>query len=166
MGGRHRDRSARKPERRLDEARPGQSAVLVPERVEPCRNSGHPARADSDRVVDELRAERNVQLEERHLSRLGAEPRDGDEAVEVPCAAGRRIEVDPVPASEQARHHRLRDARGESRGNRSVGSAPAVVQDFRTGLRGSRMAGSDARSHAGRVRGRLRQRPRALLATH
>ena len=153
MCGRHRDRTAREAERGLDQARPGQSAVLVPERVEPCRNSRHPARADSDRVVHELRAERNVQLQERHLSRLGAEPRDGDEAVEVPRAARRRVEVDPVPASEQARHHRLRDARGEGRGNRGVGRASAVLEDFRARLRSRRMAGGDARSHDGKGKG-------------
>ena len=160
MRGGHRDRTAREAERGLDQARPGQSAVLVPERVEPCRNSRHAARADSDRVVHELRAERNVQLQERHLPRLGAEPGDGDEAVEVPRAARRGVEVDPVPASEQARHHRLRDARGEGRGNRGVGRASAVLQDLRAGLRSRRMAGGDGGSHGGRVRGRLRQRPR------
>ena len=63
MRGRHRNRAAREAERGLDQARPGQSAVLVPERVEPGRNARHPARADADRVVHELRAERNVQLQ-------------------------------------------------------------------------------------------------------
>ena len=76
--------------------------------------------------------------------RLGAEPGDGDEAVEVPRPARGRVEVDPVPAAEEARHHRLGDAGGEGRGNSGVGRAPAVLEDLRARLRSRRMAGGDA----------------------
>ena len=77
-----------------------------------------------------------------------------------PLAVAPMFLKDPVATPEEARHHRLGDARGEGRGNNCVGRAPAVLEDLRACLRSRRMAGSDSRSHGKRVRGRLRQRPR------
>ena len=62
---RHDHALAGEPERRLDETRPGQPPVAPPERVEPGRDAGHRARAGPDRVVDELLAERHLQLDGR-----------------------------------------------------------------------------------------------------
>ncbi len=120
----------REPERRLDEPRPRKAAVRVPELAEPGGDAGHRARRRPDRVVDELRAERHVEVDELRLMPLGAEARDGAEAVEVPRGAGRRVVVDRVAAAEQPGHHRLGDARRERRRNRRVGGAAAVGEDL------------------------------------
>src|SRR5262249_2901408 len=45
-----------------------------------------------------------------------------------------------VPAAEQARHDRLRDAGGQRGGNRGIGGAPAGLQDL--GARGHRRGGA------------------------
>ena len=56
----------------------------------PAGNPGTPKEAIADRVVDELGAERHLELEQLGpASRLGAEARHRDEAVEVPRAPGR-----------------------------------------------------------------------------
>ena len=133
---RHRDAVAREPQRRLDEPRPRQPAVRVPQLAEPGGHARHRARRGADRVVHELRAERHLEVHELRLAPLGAEPGHRAEAVEVARGAGRRVVVDRVPAAEQPGHHRLGDARRERRRNRRVGGAAAVGEDL--GARGRR----------------------------
>ncbi len=145
---RHRDGRPREPQSRLDETRPGQAPVLVPERVEPRRDARDPARADADGVVDELRPERHLELDERDLAALASQPGNRDEAVEVARRPRGGVEVDPVPAAEQAGHHGLGHTGRKSRGHRGVGRVPALGEDLRARLRGGRMAGGDAASHA------------------
>src|ERR1051326_8476816 len=78
---------------------------------------------------------------------LGAEPGDRDEAVEVPGAAARRVPVDRVAAPEQARHHRLGDARGERGRDHGIRRVAAVLEhpDPRGGRR--RMSGCYSSVH-------------------
>ena len=63
MRGRQLDALAGEPKRGLDEAAPGQPAVRAPERVEARREARHGARGRPDRVVDDLLAEGDRQLE-------------------------------------------------------------------------------------------------------
>jgi hypothetical protein len=63
--------------------------------------------------VDELRAERHVELQQLSLAPLRAEAGNCDEAVEVLDLPARGFVVDGVSAAEQAGHHRLRHAGGE-----------------------------------------------------
>jgi hypothetical protein len=63
--------------------------------------------------VDELGAERHVQVKQLGLPRLSAQARHGDEAVQVARLPRAGVEVDRVPTAEQTRHHRFGDAGGE-----------------------------------------------------
>ena len=74
--------------------------MLPPQGIEPRRHAGDAERGHPDRVVDELCAEEHVELEQLGLAALGAEPRHGDEAVEVLDAAARGLVMDGVPAAE------------------------------------------------------------------
>jgi hypothetical protein len=111
--------------------------------------------------VDELGAEGNVHVHELRLTRRGSEPRHGAEAVEVPGAARRGVEVDRVTAAEEAGHHRLGDARRERGRDRRVGGAAAVGEDLGARVRGRGMARSDARSDRHQRRGSTNQPMRA-----
>jgi hypothetical protein len=92
--------------------------------------------------VDELLAERDVQLEE-----LTADPaRHRAEAVQIPDATGGAVQVDRVPASEEACHHRLGDAGGEAGGDRCIRGGAALGKDRGSGLSGGGMAGCDRRA--------------------
>jgi hypothetical protein len=53
---------ARQPRGRLDQPRPRESAVLAPEQLEASGQTGHAARRRPDRVVNELGAERHVEM--------------------------------------------------------------------------------------------------------
>ena len=120
-----------------------------PERVQPSGHARHAARSDPDRVVHELDAEGNLELEQRHGLALASQPRHRDEAVEVRDPAARGVEVNRVPAAEQARHHRLGDARGQAGGHDGVCGAASLLEDLGSGLgcRGvARGDGSHARS--------------------
>ena len=79
---------------------------------------------------------------------LASQPGDGHEAVEVPRPSRSRVEVDPVPAAEEAGHHGLGHTRGKSRGHGGIGRVPALGEDLCARLRGRRMACGDAASHA------------------
>jgi len=63
--------------------------------------------------VHELLAEGDGKELELGLAPLPAETRGGDEAIEIPGAAGFSVEVDRVPTAEEACHDGLRDARRE-----------------------------------------------------
>ena len=103
VGGRHRDAVAGESERRLDEPRPRQAAVPLPERVEPGGHAGHGARADPDGVVDELGPERHLEPHELGVARLGAEAGNGDEEVEE-----LRATLRPRPTRARGRRPRAR----------------------------------------------------------
>ena len=79
MCRRHRHSLVCQSQRRGDESRPGEPAVLAPERVEPGGEAGHGAGGRADGVVNELLAERDVELEEL----AARSTRDGAEAVEI-----------------------------------------------------------------------------------
>src|SRR5215831_13541910 len=85
---------------RLDQPRPREPAVGRMQGAEPGREPGHAAGRDPDGVVHELGPERDLQLEQLDVASFAAEPRNSDEAVEVPRAPARRVEVDRVPAPE------------------------------------------------------------------
>ena len=125
--------------------------MAPPELVEPCRHAWNPARGDSDRVVDELGSERDVELEQLDLAALRAETRHGDEEVEVLGLTARRFVVDRVPAAEQAGHHGLGDAGGERRGDSRVGGASTGAQDLDPRLDRGGMPCCDRRCHSTRI---------------
>jgi hypothetical protein len=52
-----------------------------------------------------------------------------------------------MPASEQARHHRLRDARGEAGSDRGVRSRPAVGEHLDSHVDSGGGAGRDCGAH-------------------
>ena len=94
------DPVAREPQRRFHEPGPRQPPVLGVQRAEPGRQPGHAARGDSDRVVDELGAERDLELDKLGPpSGLSAEPGHRDEAVEIAGLARGGVVVDRVTAS-------------------------------------------------------------------
>src|SRR6266542_4938668 len=87
----------------LGQARPGEAPVLLVQRRQACRQPWHAAGGDPDRVVDELRPEGDLELEQLGLvTLLGADPGDRDEAVEVPRPPGARFEVDGAAATSAA----------------------------------------------------------------
>src|SRR5512133_1873940 len=146
------DAVAREQQSRLDEPRPRQPPVLGVQRTEARWQSRYAAGCDPDRIVDELGAERDLELDQLGpASRLGAEPRHGDEAVEVPRPAAGRLVVHRVAAAEQARHHRLGHAAGEARGDRGVRRRPAGLQHLDPGLDRRRMPRCHHRLHCGRI---------------
>jgi hypothetical protein len=104
VGGRHNHAATRQPQRRLDEPWPRQAAEAPVQRSKSARKPRNGARPRTDRVVDELLAERDTQLHGRRACSRG----HVDEAIEVPRLVA--VEVDRVPAAEQPRHHRLGDA--------------------------------------------------------
>jgi hypothetical protein len=85
--------------------------MCAPKSVQARRHARHTARGSADRVVHQLGAERHLQLEQLRVAALSTQARHGDEAVEVRRAAGRRVEVDRVPAPEQPGHDGFGDAR-------------------------------------------------------
>src|SRR5205085_7137783 len=101
--GRHLDAGAREPQCWFDEPCPLEPSMAAPELGEAGRHARDPAGGDPDRVMDELGAEGNVELEQRGLAPFGAEARDGDEEVKVLGASARAVVVDRVPAPEQTR---------------------------------------------------------------
>ena len=64
MGGRHHDTVPGQPHCRLDEPRPGKAAEAFVQGSEPARQPGDGAGSRPDRVVDELLAEGDVQLQQ------------------------------------------------------------------------------------------------------
>ena len=140
MRRRELDALAGEASRRLDEPGPGETAVLAPEGDEPRRESGHAARRGPDGVVDELRTERHLELHELGVARGRTEAGHRHEAVEVACPPSSGVEVDRVPASEQARHHRLGDARRERRGDRRVARGAAFFENLDSRSRRRRMS--------------------------
>ncbi len=107
--------------------------MALPERVQAGRNAGDAAGRDPDGVVDELAAERHLQLEQLRLAALPAETGHGDEAVDGRRTGAGRVVIDAVAAAEQAGHDGLGDARRETGGNRGVRRRTAVGQDLRAG---------------------------------
>ena len=144
MRGGHRDAVAGEAKRGLDEPAPRQAAVRAPQLAETGRHAGHGARCGADGVVDELGAERHLEMQELRLARRRAEPRHGAEAVEVAHRAARGVEHDRVAAAEQPGHHRLCDARREPGRHRRIDGRAAVLEDLDPGRGGRRMAGRDA----------------------
>jgi hypothetical protein len=121
--------------------------VGPPEGVEPGRETGDSAGADSDGVVDELRAERNLELEQGYGLTLASQAGNGDEAVEVQGATSSGVEVDRVPSAEQPGHHGLGHAGGEAGPYDGVGRAPAGLEDLGSHLGCGGMPRGDG-SHA------------------
>ena len=159
MRRRHRDAVAREPQRGLDEPRPraaarARSRARRGRRERPARRTSR-SRRRSGRAPSPNGTSSSSSATSR---RLGAEPGNGDEAVEIPRAARGRVVVDRVAAAEEAGHHGLGDAGGERRGDRGVGRGSAVREDLGAGLA---VAGWPAAMPLScrRVRGRLRRRP-------
>ena len=147
MRGRHRRRRRGRGEARARRAAPRQAAVRAPQLAEPGGHAGHGARGRADGVVDELGAERHLEVQQLRLARRHSEPRHGAEAVEVAHARRSCVEHDRVPAAEQPGHHRLGDARREPRRHRGIDGRAAVLEDLDPGRGGRGMAGRDACSH-------------------
>src|SRR5262249_51938476 len=72
---------------------------------------------------------------------------DGDEAVEIPDATGRRVEVDRVAAAEESGHDRLGNTRRKHCGHRHIGGATAVLENLDSGRSRCRMARRYSRLH-------------------
>ena len=105
-GGRHRARPSRASRSAgSHEPRPGQPPVPPPELVEPGRHARDRARAGADRVVDELLAERHLELDSIAPPRPA---RHRDEEVEVRDAA-------PTPRRGRSRGRRRADPSSPSR---------------------------------------------------
>ena len=138
VGGRHRHAGARDPERGLDHPRPRQPAEARVQGSEPARQARNSARAGPDRVVDELLAERDLQLHRRRSRSRG----HVDEAVEVPGLGP--VPVDRVPTAEQAGHHRLGDARGETGRNGRIRRGSALFEDLDPRRHGRGVSGGDS----------------------
>ncbi len=128
------DPRARERQRGLAEAAPRQPPEALPERPEARRHPRNRTGRRPDRVVDELRAERNLQMDELRLPALPAEAGNRAEAVEVRGRGRARVPVDRVPTAEQPRHHRLGHAGGEAGGDRGVGGGAAVREDLEAGV--------------------------------
>ena len=144
-------------ERGLHEAAPGQPPVPARQRLEPRRQPRYRARRRSDRVVDELRAEENVEVNQFRLSRLLAQAGHGDEAVEIASSPARNVEVHGMAAAEQARHHRLGDAGRNTGCDGGVRSVASVLEDLDSRRHRRRMAASNSRVHRlGRYRATTR----------
>ncbi len=117
--------------------------MLAPERVEARRHARNRARSRPDRVVDELFAEGDIELDQLGRATFTTETRHRAEAVERAHGARPCVEVDRVPAAEQTGHHRLCDARGEARGHSGVGSATACLERLDARLDGGGMPRGD-----------------------
>ena len=118
-----------------------QPSEPLPERPEPRRKTRHAARPRPDRVVDDLLAERNAEVDRRStLPR-----RNRDEAVQVDRFPP--VPVDRVPAAEEPRHHRLGHARGEAGRDGRVGGGAALLEDLDPGRDRRRMPRCDGRLH-------------------
>ena len=115
--------------------------------AEPRRDTGDGARGGADRIVDELGSERDLQVEQLGVTRLGADARHRAEAVERPRLPRGRVEVDCVPAAEEPGHDRLGDTRGEARRDGRVGGRPSLREYLDAGGGGGRMAGGDGGKH-------------------
>ena len=127
---------------RLDERVPRQPPEAPRQLAQPCRHARDGTRGRPDRVVDELLPERHLELDELRRARLRAETGDRDEEVEDGRLAARRVPHEREAAAEQARHHRLRDARGEARGHRGIDRGPARGKHVEADARRRRMARS------------------------
>src|SRR3954462_4178316 len=99
--------------RRLHELLPGDPPVLARESLKTRRQSGNRAGRRADGVVDELGAERDVEVDQLCVPRLFAQAGHSDETVEIANASGGALEIDRVATAEQSRHDRLGDARRE-----------------------------------------------------
>ena len=145
------DAVVRQAQRRLHEARPRQAAVRPPEGFEAGRHSGNGARRRPDGVVDEFLAKRHVEVQQLRLvpPLARAETRHGDEEVEVPGRGRRGVPVDRVAAAEEAGHHRLGDAGGETRSHRGIRSRAALFEDLPARVGRRRVPGCNASIHGG-----------------
>ena len=143
MSGCQRYAGAREPHRGLEEQPPRKAAVFRVERTEARGHARHGERRGADRVVDELFAERHLQLDQ-----LGAFPRrDGAEAVEVLRSSRNRVPVDRVPAAEQPGHQRFGNARRKRRGHRGVGGVPTRSENLSARRCSRRMSGGNPSFH-------------------
>jgi hypothetical protein len=59
--------------------------------------------------MNELRAERNVEVDQLGLAWLSSQTGHSNKAVEIADATTRSLVIDRVTASQQSRHHRLGD---------------------------------------------------------
>ena len=121
--------------------------MLAVQRLEARGNARHAAGGDPDGVVDELGTEEHVELQQLDLAALGAEARDGDEAVEVARAAGRGVEDDRVAAAEEARHDGFGHAGGETGRNGGVGGRATLAEDLEPCLERRGVSGGDCGAH-------------------
>src|SRR5438093_4195834 len=88
---------------------PRQPSVFAPKRLETRGQSGHGARSGTDGVMNELRAERDVEVDQLGRAWLVSQSWHGDEAIEIANTPARGLVVDRVTASQKSRHHRLGD---------------------------------------------------------
>ena len=137
VGGGHGHAGAGEIERRLYEPRPRQPAEARVQGAEPAWEARDRAGPGPDRVMDELLAEGDAQLDRRRARSR----RHVDEAVEAPRLAP--VPVDRVPTSQQAGHHRLGDARGQAGCNGRIGSRSTLFEDLDPRRHGRGVSGCD-----------------------
>ena len=94
------DAFARKPERGFHEPSPRQLSMFARKRLEAGGQSGHAARSRTDGVMNELRAEGDIEVEQLGLPWLDSQPGHGDEAVQVADAPTRGLEVHGMASAE------------------------------------------------------------------
>jgi len=128
------------PERGLDNSCPRQAASGLVQGRQTGRQAGNAAGPGPDRVVHQLVSERHGQIGHR-----SEHPRDGDEAVEIGCAA--TVPPDRMPPAEQPRHHRLGHAGGEPHRDGGIRGRAALGEDLDPGRRRRRVSRRHARSH-------------------
>ena len=75
MRSREVDAVARQPERRLHQPLPWQQVRARQSAASPAGSPGHAARSRTDRVVNELRAERDVEVQQLRVARFGTRAR-------------------------------------------------------------------------------------------
>ena len=140
----HGDARSRQAQRGLDETPPRERPGASPKLVDPRRDAGNGAGGGAHEVVHQLLAEGNRELLE--IRRLGrpAEPGHGHEEVEHLRPISSRFEPEGIAAARDARHHGLRDARGEHGRHRGVRRRPALGEDLEARLGRRRMACSNA----------------------
>src|SRR5713226_3385256 len=97
--------------------------------------------------MNELRAERNVEVDQLGLAWLVSQTGHSNKAVEIPDETTRGLVVDRMTASEQSRHHRLGDTRCERRSDCGIRRVATILQHHYPCGHRRRMAASYGRLH-------------------
>ena len=143
------DPAARKLERRLEQARPGQRAVRAVRRLEAGRRARNRAgrRADPEDLGG---VAVEVDVDRLHVGRprpARAEAGDGDEEVEQPVAPVARPVDEHEAARSRARERALGDPGGECGGDAGIDGVAALGEDPGARLGGQRVPGCDRALH-------------------